>query len=116
MHSQFSIVSKTMEIAKIKNVRRALKEWNYNHFGNCHQKAIALKEKIASLQHAIQSSDNISLEYHLQVELDECIKRIEIHCKQKAKIKWLTDGDGNTKFFHLTIIIHARNNRTLSVN
>lgn len=34
---------------------------------------------------------------------------------QKVKDKWLKDGDANTKYFHLTAIIHARKNRISSV-
>lgn len=36
----------------------------------------------------------------LMGDLDSLLKGEEIHWKQKAKCKWLKEGDNNTKFFH----------------
>lgn len=64
--------SHTFQIqCKIKFVRNALGEWNVSHFGHGNSKIKTSKEKINNLQHASQSSENLSLEHHLQIELDE---------------------------------------------
>lgn len=33
-------------------------------------------------------------------DMDVILRREEIHWKQKAKCKWLKEGDNNTKIFH----------------
>lgn len=52
----------------------------------------------------------MALDEALQIELDEWLKNQETLWKQKSKDGWLNDGDANTSYFHLTTIIHARNN------
>lgn len=36
----------------------------------------------------------------LLANLEVILKCKDIHWSQKAKCKWLEEGDGNTKFFH----------------
>lgn len=51
----------------------------------------------------------------LQNELDELLKREEPLLRDKAKSKWLQEGDANTHFFHLTTILHRRYNSITSI-
>lgn len=44
----------------------------------------------------------ISREKTLKEELNEILKREEIHWRQKSREIWLKEGDKNTKFFHRT--------------
>lgn len=101
--------------SKIKNVKTALKAWNSNDFGNCHKKVKEIKDQIISIQNLDKTDINLALDASLQVELDIWLHRIETLWMQKSKDKWLKDGDANTRFFHLTAIIHARNNRIISI-
>lgn len=50
------------------------------------------------------------LECRAQRELDELLLRECIMWKEKAKATWLQEGDANTRFFHLTIVIHRSHN------
>ncbi|KAG8387939.1 hypothetical protein BUALT_Bualt02G0073400 [Buddleja alternifolia] len=48
-------------------------------------------------------------------DLNELLKREELMWRQRAKQKWIEDGDANTRFFHLSTIIHRRYNTILSI-
>ncbi|KAK9276799.1 hypothetical protein L1049_006335 [Liquidambar formosana] len=69
-----------------------------------------IKEAIAILQGSMSSDSNISTESNLQLELYECLKREELLWKQNSRVKWLKDGDRNTKIFHLSSVIRGRKN------
>ena len=42
-------------------------------------------------------------------ELEELILREEVHWRQKAKVKWIKEGDCNSNFFHK--VANSRQNR-----
>ncbi|RVW90395.1 hypothetical protein CK203_045762 [Vitis vinifera] len=68
---------------RLQYVKAKLKEWNKFSFGE-------LKEK-------------------KKRELEELILREEIHWRQKAKVKWVKEGDCNSKFYHK--VANGRRNR-----
>lgn len=50
-------------------------------------------------------------EASLQLELEELLNKEEIRWRDKVKAKWIEEGDNtNAKFFHLSIIVHGRQN------
>ena len=42
-------------------------------------------------------------------ELEELLLREEVHWRQKARVKWVREGDCNSKFFHK--VVNGRRNR-----
>lgn len=49
-------------------------------------------------------------EIHLKNQISELWKREELYWKQKSRVKWLTRGDQNTTFFHVTTNSRRRRN------
>ncbi|KAL0380236.1 UNVERIFIED_CONTAM: hypothetical protein Sangu_0087900 [Sesamum angustifolium] len=96
---------------RLKKLRQELRKWNKQTFGWCHSKIKSIENAIKDVQMKDQSIENLALEEALQVELDEQYKRVEVMWKQKAKQRWLQDGDANTRFFHLSTVFKARSNR-----
>ncbi|KAL3643388.1 hypothetical protein CASFOL_014203 [Castilleja foliolosa] len=82
---------------KIKNVKKELKTWNSDVFGNCHTMIKELKEKVYDCQKQVITDSNEALEKDLLLELDLWLARAESHWKQKAKDNWLKEGDSNTR-------------------
>lgn len=63
--------------------------------------------KIESLS-GEQTSITLNKKKELQNHLDEVLKCEQILWWQKAKTRWLEEGDANTYFFYLSTIIHRR--------
>lgn len=57
-----------------------------------------------------QTHETLLEEKEAQHQLDLCLKREEYLWRDKAKARWLDEGDANTRFFHLSTIIHRRYN------
>lgn len=54
-------------------------------------------------------TDELRLEQHLIFSLNVINRQEEIYWKQRAKLQWLKEEDGNTKFFHS--VANGRKNR-----
>ncbi|XP_010680479.1 uncharacterized protein LOC104895616 [Beta vulgaris subsp. vulgaris] len=102
---------------KLKATKSNLKKWNHEEFGN-------IDFMIAKLEASIQNFDTIANERDLdedelnrrqaeQSELWTWMKRREVYWAQNSRIRWLKDGDRNTKFFH-TIATHKRRKNTIA--
>lgn len=93
-------------LSKLKNTKRALKEWNKSDLGQVQCKIKKLQETIQHIQKGEQSELNLAGEDKLQSELDTLLRCEELMWKDKAKTRWVEEGDDNTHFFHLSTIIH----------
>ncbi|KAG8363667.1 hypothetical protein BUALT_Bualt19G0046300 [Buddleja alternifolia] len=96
--------------SKIKTTRFALRRWNRSKFGHCQRNISLLQNLISSIQSREPTIENRHMEDALVGDLNELLMREEIMWRQRAKQKWLKDGDANTRFFHLSTIIHRRYN------
>ena len=55
--------------------------------------------------------ENLELEATLSLELDDWLLRDKLRLKQKSRDLWLKEGDRNSIFFHLSILVRRRRNR-----
>ncbi|KAJ9697646.1 hypothetical protein PVL29_006989 [Vitis rotundifolia] len=98
---------------KLQSVKAKLKDWNKNTFGMLKERKKTILDEIANIdvieQEGVLSSDLSVLRVVRKGELEEIILREEIHWRQKAKIKWVKDGDCNSKLFHK--VANGRRNR-----
>lgn len=102
-------------LSRLKNTKSALKTWNHLVFGNIQSKIQSLKHTINTLQSSPMHSTLQDMENAALDNLDELYKCEELFWKEKAKSKWLQEGDSNTHFFHLTTIIHRKQNRIVCI-
>ncbi|KAI9154331.1 hypothetical protein LWI28_024522 [Acer negundo] len=94
-------------IYKLRNVKKALKSWNWEVFGDLNS---AIARKSAEL-HSIQldlsnrgfSDDLFMADASVHSELDVLLRRHECFYRDRSRVRWLRDRDRNTTFFHASI-------------
>jgi exonuclease III len=100
--------------SKLKALKRDLKIWNDEEFGN-------IDGRKSSLAATVKSLDDIEDERHLsdmehaqrdqaKADLEKTLLMEEICWRQKSRTLWLKEGDKNTKFFHRIANSHRRKN------
>ena len=94
------------------------KEWNKNCFGDIYQRKrriLARLEGIQKAQDNLYSFNLERLEEKLQLDYQNILKQEEILWYQKSISNWITLGDRNTKFFHVSTIVRRKRNRPQSL-
>ncbi|CAK8579757.1 unnamed protein product [Lathyrus sativus] len=66
-------------------------------------------------QHRRHGGGLARMEYQLQQEMHGLLQKEELMWFQRARTKWLTDGDGNTKFYHVKTVQRRRNNKIMMI-
>lgn len=89
---------------KLKCLKEHLKEWTKSTFGNVSQIKEDLLQKFQEIDFTEAEEDLSNLvrneRSRIKEEFTEITAREEIKWRQKARLKWLQEGDNNTKFFH----------------
>ncbi|CAA0828650.1 Unknown protein, partial [Striga hermonthica] len=84
---------------KVKNTRAALLIWS-SKFRSKNQQSIDLLTKKLEVLREDKAEDYGEQWNATRTELNAAHKQEELHWQQRSKVKWLKEGDSNTKFFH----------------
>ncbi|KAL6194794.1 hypothetical protein ACLB2K_035870 [Fragaria x ananassa] len=99
---------------KLRVLRKALRRWNWEVFGDVHRRVKKDLEALAKVQEDIAATggtdDDFAKENELQANLSESLRVQESFWKEKARLKWLSEGDRNSAFFHA--MCRTRRNRS----
>ncbi|XP_045787801.1 uncharacterized protein LOC123883120 [Trifolium pratense] len=89
---------------KLKTLKSHLKNWNNNVFGNVHLKVEETATHLDLIQQHIDATgyNDILMEQERVAKLEyaKALHFEEDFWHEKARIKWHTDGDRNTQYFH----------------
>jgi len=98
----------------LKFLKREIKHWNHTTFGNNFKaQAVLNQEMKLTQQRIIKEGRSEELAKQEQVIEDQLLNRAqqeEILWRQKSRIRWLKDGEKNTKFFHKTTVQRRMHN------
>ncbi|XP_019164595.1 PREDICTED: uncharacterized protein LOC109160804 [Ipomoea nil] len=91
---------------KIKRLKRCLRIWNRDTFGNVFDRIRVLESSVAEAENTFDDDPSPGSReslHKLQADLLQALKQEEMFWKQKARVKWLKEGDSNTRFFHAVV-------------
>eukprot|EP00253_Pinus_taeda_P013020 PITA_13020 len=105
---------------KLRHLKQAIKAWNKSKFGNILDAKKSLEQSMCDLQQTIitegRTEELSNKEHSLWMELETRRLQEEILWKQKSRIRWLKEGEKNTKFFHRSTIQRRMHNNIAFIN
>lgn len=93
-------------------------DWNKHVFSKIFHRKRQILARLAGIQKSnVYPFSNflLELEANLQQEFSVILKSEEDFWKPKSRITWLSEGDANKTFFHISTVNRRRRNRILSL-
>ncbi|XP_026441936.1 uncharacterized protein LOC113341166 [Papaver somniferum] len=99
---------------KLKRLKKILKDWNWEVFGNVHDNLKNAEDKVME-ETIISDADptNISLLNNLVTargNYEIAANNLNTFLRNKARMNWIKDGDANSNFFHTSIKMRQSQN------
>ena len=84
-------------------MRSVALEWNRNVFSRVETKIWRKQNQLQQIQNAINTLDDTRRERAIREELEDVLDREELLWAQKARTKWILQGDRNNKYFQTMV-------------
>eukprot|EP00253_Pinus_taeda_P015484 PITA_15484 len=104
---------------KLKMLKAEIKRWNTTAFGHILKEKEQIIQEIKKTQQQIisegRSEELAQKEQNMESKLLEREKQEEVLWRQKSRIRWLREGEKNTKFFHKSTVQRRMRNQISQV-
>eukprot|EP00253_Pinus_taeda_P030654 PITA_30654 len=104
---------------KLKFLKGEIKKWNTKNFGNIFKEKESILQDLKSIQQRLilegRTEELAHKEQELESKLQEREQQEEVLWRQKSRIRWLKEGEKNTKFFHRTTVQRRMHNQISQV-
>lgn len=98
---------------KLDEFKRAHTDWSNKEFKNNLLQINKVKLRLRRIESHPMGDNKQEKERALKSRLHPLRKSEEIYYRQRSRVKWLTYGDRNSKFFHQTTLLRRRHNKIL---
>ena len=99
---------------KLANLRDHLIPWAKTTFGNASDRILQCTTSLAVIQTTLDSEPSSSAllqaELYYRIQLTDLHRIEESRARQQSCIRWLREGDANTKFFHAFVNVRRARN------
>lgn len=99
----------------MKHVKQKLKYWNKNEFHNIFEAKKAAERKLQKINQTLITEgfteESKEQADYVQQEWEGLCKQEGIFWKQKSRVQWLKEEEGNTRFSHKSTMDHRSQNR-----
>jgi exonuclease III len=99
---------------KLRNTAKALKTWSMQHIGSVRLELRHAREVVAQFdvaqEHRVLSDGEIRLRLQFKQRCLGLASMARTIARQRSRVRYLEDGDANTKFFHLQASHRNRKN------
>lgn len=96
---------------KLSTCKMKLIQWRRDLGANNKQKIQVKLRELESLHMAVASDSTLQQQELIKADLEKLWKAEELYWCQRARVNWLSAGDKNTRFFHLSTIQRRQRNK-----
>ncbi|XP_071680036.1 uncharacterized protein [Lolium perenne] len=96
---------------KLSRISGSLESWGRDTFGSVQREVRSLTQRLAVLRDVPLRQELSDEEVQVTRRLIELYNREELMWRQRSRVQWLSEGDKNTRFFHLRASQRKKKNK-----